>query len=366
MVDGSLVAAIRERCTNRRPHEDRSIPPEVRDELLAAAAHVAPSVRIDWIDDPASRDKVAHASAAYFQMLFESPGLLDSMMGWIRWTDTAEARSRSGLSLPSLELGPLARLMFRIASSRRRAPSLAPTGIFRLYRKICARGLQRTAAFGLVTVPEGDAESFVRAGEAIERLWLGAAQRRLALHPLAGLMQVAGRCRFAEGAGFSPRHRKIVNDAVATVGDVAPAIFDRVPVMLFRIGYAAPPTARSLRLPLDTIFEVRTGTPDGNETYRLEHESAAAQPSLGRSTGKTLVKDFRIAPRNRYAAANRAIVESEIRFPPGNCGASSGAAPPLSAPPPSTVSTCSPLRSRGLSGCRTGWSKTDRMWWTAR
>jgi len=311
--DGSLVAAVRERCTNRRPHDDRPIPPEIRDELLSVAAEVAPSVRIDWIDDPVNRDKVAHASAAYFQLLFESPGLLDSMMGWIRWTDTAEARSRSGLSLPSLELGLLARLMFRVASSRRRAPLIAPTGLFRLYRKICTRGLQRTTAFGLVTVPDGDAESFVHAGEAIERLWLGAARHRLAVHPLAGLIQVAGRCRFAEGAGFSPRHLKIVNEAVASVGEVAPAFFDQVPVMLFRIGYAAPPTARSLRLPLDTVFEVQTDTPADDETYRREHETAAAQPSSGRSTGKTTVKDFRITPRNRYAAANRAIVESEIR-----------------------------------------------------
>ncbi len=312
-ADGSLVAAVRERCTNRRPHEERRIPPEVRDELLVAAAAVAPSVRIDWIDDPASRDKVAYAAAAYFQLLFESPGLLDSMLGWIRWTDTAEARSRSGLSLPSLELGPVAQFMFRLAASRRRAPLIAPTGLFRLYRKICSRGLQRTAAFGLVTVPNGDAESFVRAGEAIERLWLGATQHRLAVHPLAGLMQVAGRCRFAEGAGFSRRHRRIVEDAVAAVGEVAPAIFERVPVMLFRIGYAPPPTVRSLRLPLDTVFEVRSEKAEDQEAYRREHESAAAQPSAGRSTGTKVKKDYRIAPKNRYVAANRAIVEAEIR-----------------------------------------------------
>jgi len=311
--DGSLVAAVRERCTNRRPHDERPVPSEIRDELLAAARKVAPSVRIDWIDEPTSRNKVAHAAAAYFQLLFESPGLLDSMLGWIRWTDKAEARARSGLSLPSLELGPLARVMFRIAASRRRAPLLSTTGLFRLYRRITSRGLQRTAAFGLVTVADGDAESFVRAGEAIERLWLGATQHRLALHPLAGLMQVAGRCRFAGGAGFSKRHLKIVNEAVASVGDVAPAIFEQVPVMLFRIGYAAPPTSRSLRLPLDTVFEVQTAGGAGEGTYRREHEAAAAQPAAGRSTGRRDVKDFRIAPRNRYAAANRAIVESEIR-----------------------------------------------------
>jgi pyruvate/2-oxoglutarate dehydrogenase complex dihydrolipoamide acyltransferase (E2) component len=235
------------------------------------------------------------------------------MLGWIRWTDTAEARSRSGLSLPSLELGPLARLMFRIAASRRRAPLLASTGLFRLYRTICARGLERTTAFGLVTVAEGDPTSFVRAGEAIERLWLVAAQRRLALHPLAGLMQVAGRCRFAEGAGFSRRHQRIVREAVAAVGDVAPAIFERVPVMLFRIGYAPPPTARSLRLQLDSVFEVRTEKLSGAEADRREHEAAAAQPAAGRSTARTVTRDFRIAPKNRYVAANRAIVEAEIR-----------------------------------------------------
>jgi UDP:flavonoid glycosyltransferase YjiC (YdhE family)/pyruvate/2-oxoglutarate dehydrogenase complex dihydrolipoamide acyltransferase (E2) component len=311
--DGSLVAAVRERCTNRRPHDGRPIPADVRDEVVAAAAPHQPEVRVDWVEEPAARDRIATATSAYFQLLFENPGLLVSMLGWIRWSHAAEARAQSGLSLASLELGAVSRLMFRLAASRWRSRLLAPTGMFSLYRRMTARGLQRTAAFGLVTVSEPDAASFVRAGEAFERMWLTATQRRLAVHPLAGLMLLAGRCRYAGGVGLTPRQRRTVEDAVAMVGQVAPAILDRVPVMLFRIGYAPPPTARSLRLPLDSVFEAVADQATDEPTPATKEDAAGLRQLAGRSSLRSAGTDFRISPRNRYAAANRAIVESEIR-----------------------------------------------------
>jgi UDP:flavonoid glycosyltransferase YjiC (YdhE family)/pyruvate/2-oxoglutarate dehydrogenase complex dihydrolipoamide acyltransferase (E2) component len=310
--DGSQVAAIRERCTNRRPHDPRPIPPEVRDAVLAAAS-ADPEVQLDWIDDAEARDRVAASAASYFQLLFENPGLLVSMLAWIRWSDAAEARAQSGLSLASLELSGLSGMMFRFAASRWRARLLAPTGVFQLYRRMSARGLQRTAAFGLVTVPTADATSFVRAGEVFERIWLNATQQRLAVHPLAGLMLLAGRCRYAEGVGLTPRQRRTVEEAVAGVATVAPAILDRVPVMLFRIGYAPPPTARSLRLPLDTVLDLGPRVVDAAETAPPPEPKTAERKAAARSVDRTVAKDYRIAPRNRYAAANRAIVESEIR-----------------------------------------------------
>jgi nitroreductase len=95
----------------------------------------------------------------------------------------------------------------------------------------------------------------------LERLWLEATGHGIAVHPLAGLLLLAFRCRFADGAGLSARHRRITESAVRSITEVVPAFSQRMPMMTLRLGYAPQPSARSTRLPLDAVYEVASAAP---------------------------------------------------------------------------------------------------------
>ena len=260
---GSMVEYLEERCTNRRTYELREVPREVREKLLQAGSRGTPDVAIHWIDDPHQRDRVADASAVFYQLMFENPSILVSMAEWIRWTDRSVEDTKTGLSIPSLEVEGLSRLLFRVVSAPSRARLLAPTGVFRTQRRANARRLRQSSAFVVFTAPEHRAPAVVRAGEAFQRMWLEATRQRLAVQPLAGLMYMATSCRYAGGAGLTPKQQRISEDALAAVGEVVPAFAERVPVIMVRIGYAEAPTARSLRLPLEAVFETVDPKPHG-------------------------------------------------------------------------------------------------------
>ncbi len=259
--DGSLADTLETRCTNRHGYEPRAIPDPVREGLLAIANAERPAVQTQWIDDPVHRDQVADALAVFYRVLFENPTLHLAFMEWMRWTPETEESAMTGLGLASLELGGVPRRLFRLASFGWFARLLTPTGYFRLYPKVTSRHLRQSAAIGLITTADNDGDQLVRAGEVLETMWLQATRHGLALHPIGGLPSLALRCRFGGGAGLTPSQRRAADQAIAAVNEVAPAFSERMPAIMFRIGYAPPPSARSVRLPLEEVFEVRGGTP---------------------------------------------------------------------------------------------------------
>jgi hypothetical protein len=56
---------------------------------------------------------------------------------------------------------------------------------------------------------------------------------------------------------LSAGQRRAAEQAIAAVTEVVPALSERMPVIMFRIGYAPPPSARSVRLPLEEVFSIR-------------------------------------------------------------------------------------------------------------
>jgi UDP:flavonoid glycosyltransferase YjiC (YdhE family) len=254
-ADASLVDTLAERVTNRRSYENRPIPAQIRDELLATADRERPTVQIHWIEEEAHRNTLADAMAVFYQVLFANPTIHLAFMEWLRWTPEAESEHGTGLSIPSLELGRVPRMLFRLASSHRRARLLTPTGLFRMFRAANSRHMRRSAAIGLITVPDYDAAQLVRAGQVFETLWLEATRRGLALHPIGGLPFLALQSRYAAGAGLSSRQQRISERAIFSATKVIPAFSERMPAIMFRTGYAPPPSARSIRLPIDELFE---------------------------------------------------------------------------------------------------------------
>jgi UDP:flavonoid glycosyltransferase YjiC (YdhE family)/nitroreductase len=256
-ASGPLAAMIPARATNRRPYRRTPVPPDARAELERWAA--APGLRLDWIDTPAGISEAARAHGLFHRLLFDNPGIWLSIAPWIRRTEDEEYARRDGMGLRSLELGPVVRWIFRRLLGPGGRLLARCLGAARWAEAGARRVGESGGLYGLITAEAMAPGPFLEGGRAFQRLWLAATARGLSIQPLAGVLLLDYRRRFADGGGFNDRERAVVDAAAAALTRGTPAFAQRVPVMLFRVGYADPPSARAMRLPLESVFLDKRG-----------------------------------------------------------------------------------------------------------
>ena len=93
-------------------------------------------------------------------------------------------------------------------------------------------------------------------GRALQRVWLGVTALGYSFQPMTALVCLFWRL-MGGGHGLSPRElRELERLRAAYLGvfDIPP---DAAEIMLFRIGPADPPSARSLRRPVEDVLTFR-------------------------------------------------------------------------------------------------------------
>ncbi len=252
-ADHPLRAAIERRCANRRPYRATPIPPKTLQRLRQAAAD-DPAVHLTLVTDPSAIRQLAAVAARNDRLLFEHRRLHDGLFRWLRWTEDEVAREQDGLPVASLELSPMERPGFRLLQSWPVARALAALGLTRLLPRRTAGVYRRSAAIGCLSIAGEEAEDFVRGGEALERLWLTVTCEGLAFQPITGITCLILHRRLEGGAELSPAQRALLADAEDALDRLLPGVRARTPIMLFRLGYANPPTARTLRRQVEDVL----------------------------------------------------------------------------------------------------------------
>lgn len=250
-----LLAAVSERCVNRRPYRPDPLPTATREELLAAGAGV-PGVRAQLIEDVRRKLDLARLAALNDRVLFENRALHAGLQRWLRWTREEALRTRDGMPIESLELARAEWPGFRLLSTWPCARLLGLTGGTRLLPLRARRTYARSAAVGLVSVDREEAKAFIEAGRVVERIWLTATLRQVAFQPITGVTFLLLRLWLKGGAGLSPGHRRLLDGVGRQLREMLSLGPGEHPVMLFRLGFADPPTARALRLPVSDLLTI--------------------------------------------------------------------------------------------------------------
>jgi len=247
-----LFDHLHRRNTNRRLYEPRPLPDEARQALLHAADGV-PGARVYLSKNDMERDQLARLLCQNDRLVFENPHLHRFLFDHIRFTPDEAARTGDGMDLRSFELPAMDRLAFGMLKNWNAVKMVNSFGF--LSKKVTKQAEKQclsASAIGLVSVA-GDANAdFINAGRAMERVWLEATRLGLQLHPMAGLGCLIYRIGRGATGEFSGEH-------VATIRDIESGLRQAFGCgvetlgMLFRVGYAAPPTAASLRKPLNDV-----------------------------------------------------------------------------------------------------------------
>jgi hypothetical protein len=239
---------IKARVTNRRLYDGRPVPAEVIDELRRRTPDLD-GIKTLWITE---RDRV-NALASLIgrsdaQMLCE-PSMRRAFLDNIRFDVSWDAKVEEGLSLASLELPAADRFALRLMP---RLPNwlLVLGGVGRKFAATGRRLVTSSSGVCLVIEREGTPESEVLVGRAMERAWLALTKHGLAVQPM---MSMAILDSLLSRGSDDLRASLGCARATALVEEfrlVAPEIDDAHTAFIMRYGYAAPPTARTGRLPI--------------------------------------------------------------------------------------------------------------------
>lgn len=249
---GALAQFLEQRCCNRRPYERRPLVPEELSELRAAVGPVQ-GVQLLILEDRSQMERLSYPLSLNEALIFENRTLHAVAMRHFRLTHREHETLRDGLYLKTLELPVPARVLFR--TLLRWWPSVRVLRAIGMQRKVAQEvgvTARSASAIAALVVSQSDAKSFLEAGRALMRVWLSATKLGIAIHPYAGLPIWYIRLEQGANLPFSPDQQRQIREAGLVLKETF-GISEGSIAFAFRMGFAKPPSARSLRLPLDRV-----------------------------------------------------------------------------------------------------------------
>lgn len=236
-----LADAVALRCTNRR-RDGASALSDADGLALGQAATVrGASLSLCRAELPALAELMGRAD----QRCLLDPRIHKETFDGFRWTRDSVLSTRDGLDVHTLELTASESAAMRLMRDPDATALLRAESGGSAFRAMAREHAKNAAAMGLLVVPGTDRLSYLRGGRAMQRMWLTATQRGLAIHPLTTLPYLFARAE---------RREDLDDDWLAELAEMRRhwlAIFPTPPghaeLLLFRIAHAGPPTARSLR-----------------------------------------------------------------------------------------------------------------------
>jgi hypothetical protein len=90
----------------------------------------------------------------------------------------------------------------------------------------------------------------------VERIWLTATLLKVAFQPITGITFLLLRLWLRGGEGLDPGHRRLLERVGRQFREALGLAPKEVPVMLFRLGFADPPSARAPRRALSDLLTI--------------------------------------------------------------------------------------------------------------
>lgn len=250
-----LHRQIEARVTNRKFYDHKPVPEETVNRLVQMGTIPGRS-RLLFVGPGKTKNELARLIGAVDQIRFEVEKLHGEFFKTMRFKREEAERAKDGIDLRSLELDLPQRLFFRFISKWERMRWLNRLGMtvsFNLYAQLQVRS---SPLVGLLTTENNSPLDYLEGGRLMERVFLKIAEGGLVVQPMMGIPVFIINLQVNGGRFFSPAQRAEllrIKERFFRLFDLN----DRAGlIMLFRMGYAPPPTCRSLRRPLaDFLME---------------------------------------------------------------------------------------------------------------
>lgn len=246
VVADSLVRSIAARCTNRQRYRGGVLEESQREHLISVATPF-PGVQVRFFSGK-EMERAARVIGLNDRLVFENRDLHTFLFDHIRWSDAEAEATRDGMDIKTLELAPFDAIAFRLFKSFDLVRFLNRFGVSRIIGANARKLAMSAAAIGVITMPSTEPVDYIACGRAMERVWLEATRQGLAFQLMTGITCLMGRVANDNFGTLKLEHVKLVNEARSCLDELIGT--GEYPLILFRVGKAECPTARSLRHPL--------------------------------------------------------------------------------------------------------------------
>ncbi|MEE9542646.1 MAG: hypothetical protein V3V95_02545, partial [Thermodesulfobacteriota bacterium] len=244
----ALYPFIETRCTNREAYRAKGLEDSVKEALKGVTQETGhDNGKLFLIEEKFQLKIAAGVASLNDRLLFENQKLHDFLFAHIRWTKEEAEATRDGMDIRTLGLNPMESRIFKLLASWSTVKFMNRFGLSRMLPGKTFKVCKGSSAMGLIQMEGLSPKSFVLGGRLLERVWLKASSLGLAFQPMTGVPFLIQRLYLEEDPGLSQAHKTLLKDAEVALKKVFPIDKEKATIMLFRIGYAEEPRARSFR-----------------------------------------------------------------------------------------------------------------------
>jgi len=254
--EDSLYEWIGKRTTNRRPYESRPLESTAQEAFKKFGASLSEGFEFFVSEDKEDIEFAADKFSVGDRLIFENKSVHEALFSTVSWTQEAEQRKREGLYVGTKELSKAEVFVFRnLLSNWTFLKVFGWLGIAEKAqekRKVLYRS---SSAIGMIFAKDLSKEGFVEGGRILQRFWLLTAKEGVAFQPLTvGMLYLGQKTLDERVEELSLSQQEMVEESYKDISErLIPD--NKYPIFSFRLGYAKPPTASSLKKDPVIIFK---------------------------------------------------------------------------------------------------------------
>lgn len=250
-----LYEQIGKRATNRKLYDGKLISENVVDNLKALTRNKNKNFTLLAVHSEKDKKTVADILGKADGIRTFHKVLFKQMLSEIRWNEREVNESRDGIDMVTLELPAMVGKMMKLMHEHPIIVSTFPREVFENQAKPLLMHSSHLCCLAMNEKPTPT--SLFTTGRVLQSLWLTATKHNLAFHPWTVLPFFLMRIDFFEGKGFSKQEIVELRKLDEKVKKVFALSKQQIPVFIFRLSYAKPPTSRSLRLTWKDFTDIR-------------------------------------------------------------------------------------------------------------
>ncbi len=249
-----LMYHLKKRYTNRNNGVREQLPEPFFEDLKNIMKSFEP-IKLGFITEYDNMDLMGDILASGEKLVLMHPeGHDDIFDKELRFTKEEVLRTRDGLDVETLNLTKSEILALKIASSRMAVEWIDKIGGGEAFKKMTKKAVASSSALGIISIPDFSNENYIKAGSAMQRIWIECNKQGISFQPISQLLFLFARLNHGKGYGLNEAYILKLKELSIRFKQVFPLNNGEEAIFIFRLGRAKEMAVKSLRRSLDKIL----------------------------------------------------------------------------------------------------------------